>query len=161
VGGGPPKDDDEDAKRFDMLVPRRQLAQLEGDAEAERLREQIQNIASGLLIQTAIPSVAAQQVLLDEVASDDWWVDVMLPMLELGRRKLRSLRRVLEKAKKASCRPTSPTSSAKPLGSTCPARFTRRRDRLGLQADRRRVAVASSHLATLSALYSTVYRRRF
>jgi type I restriction enzyme, R subunit len=91
----------EDAKRFDMLVARRQLAQLEADAEAERLREQIQNIASGLLNQTAIPSVAAQQVLLDEVASDDWWVDVMLPMLELGRRKLRSLRRVLEKAKKA------------------------------------------------------------
>ncbi|MGV0768285.1 hypothetical protein [Mycolicibacterium sp. XJ647] len=41
---GPPsahKDGDEDTKRFDMLVLRRQLAQLEGDAiAAERLREQ-------------------------------------------------------------------------------------------------------------------------
>lgn len=63
------KDDDEDAKRFDLLILRRQLAQLEGDAvAAERLREQIQLIAAGLLNQTAIPSVAAQQVLLDEVA---------------------------------------------------------------------------------------------
>ncbi len=95
------KDDDEDAKRFDMLVLRRQLAQLESDAvAAERLREQIQNIASGLLNQTAIPSVAAQQVLLDEVASDEWWVDVTLPMLEMIRRKLRGLLRFLEKAKK-------------------------------------------------------------
>jgi type I site-specific restriction endonuclease len=37
------KDDDEDAKRFDMLILRRQLAQLEGDAvAAERLRGQVQ-----------------------------------------------------------------------------------------------------------------------
>ncbi|CQD22475.1 type III restriction enzyme, res subunit [Mycobacterium lentiflavum] len=95
------KDDDEDAKRFDMLILRYQLAQLEGDAvAAERLREQIQNIATGLLSQTAIPSVAAQQVLLEEVGSDEWWVDVTLPMLEAARRKLRGLVRFLEKAKK-------------------------------------------------------------
>ncbi len=95
------KDDDEDAKRFDMLVLRRQLAQLEGDAvAAERLREQIQNIATGLLNQTAIPSVAAQQVLLEEVGGDEWWADVSLPMLESARRKLRGLLRFLEKAKK-------------------------------------------------------------
>jgi len=95
------KDDDEDAKRFDMLILRRQLAQLENDAvAAERLREQVQNIASGLLNQTAIPSVAAQLALLDDVASDEWWVDVTLPMLELTRRRLRGLLRFLEKAKK-------------------------------------------------------------
>lgn len=95
------KDDDEDAKRFDMLVLRRQLAQLEGDTvAAERLREQIQNIATVLLAQTAIPSVKAQAVLLEEVGSDEWWVDVTLPMLEVARRKLRGLVRFLEKAKK-------------------------------------------------------------
>jgi type I restriction enzyme, R subunit len=66
----------------------------------ERLREQVQNIASGLLNQLAIPSVAAQTALLDEVASDEWWVDVTLPMLELTRRRLRGLLRFLEKAKK-------------------------------------------------------------
>ncbi|QUR65692.1 DEAD/DEAH box helicase family protein [Mycobacterium spongiae] len=95
------KDEDEDAKRFDMLILRRQLAQLEGDdVAAERLRKQVQNIATLLLSQTAIPSVAAQQVLLDEVGSDEWWVDVTLPMLESVRRKLRGLLRFLEKAKK-------------------------------------------------------------
>jgi type I restriction enzyme R subunit len=95
------KDDDEDAKRFDLLILRRQLAQLKSDAiAAERLREQIQNIATGLLGQTSIPSVAAQQSLLDDVASDEWWVDVTLPMLELVRRRLRGLLQFLEKAKK-------------------------------------------------------------
>lgn len=96
-------DDDEDAKRFDLLILRRQLAQLEGDAVvAERLREQIQDIASGLLNQTAIPSVAEQQALLDEVAGAEWWVDVTLPMLELARRRLRGLLKFLEKTKKAT-----------------------------------------------------------
>ena len=94
-------DSDEDAKRFDLLVLRRQLAQIEGDAAAaERLREQIQNIAIGLIAQTSIPSVAAQQTLLDEVASDEWWVDVTLPMLELVRQRLRGLLQFLEKVKK-------------------------------------------------------------
>jgi type I restriction enzyme R subunit len=96
------KDDDEDAKRFDLLILRRQLAQLQNDAvAAERLREQVQNIATGLLGQTSIPSVAAQRSLLDEVASDQWWIDVTLPMLELVRRRLRGLLQFLEKAKKA------------------------------------------------------------
>ncbi len=97
----PLKDDDEDAKRFDLLILRRQLAQLQGDAvTAERLREQIQDIATALLEQTAIPSVAAQQELLDEVASDQWWIDVTLPMLELARRRLRGLLQFLTKTQK-------------------------------------------------------------
>jgi type I restriction enzyme, R subunit len=95
------KDDDEDAKRFDLLILRRQLAQLTGDTgAAERLREQVQNIATGLLGQISIPSVAAQQSLLDEVAGDEWWIDVTLPMLEVARRRLRGLLQFLEKAKK-------------------------------------------------------------
>lgn len=95
------KDDEEDAKRFDLLVLRRQLAQLQGDAgAAERLREQVQNIANGLLGKTTIPSVAAQHELLDEVASDQWWVDVTLPMLEVARRRLRGLLQFLDKGRK-------------------------------------------------------------
>ncbi|WP_341359588.1 DEAD/DEAH box helicase family protein [Georgenia sp. M64] len=92
------RDDDEDAKRFDMLILRRQLAQLEGDvALAERLRETVQRIAAALLGKTTIPSVAEQAVLLESVAGDEWWVDVTLPMLEEARRKLRSLARFIEK----------------------------------------------------------------
>ena len=90
-------DNDEHAKRFDLLILRRQLAQLEGDAvAAERIREKVQNVASGLLTKTSIPSVAAQQVLLDDVAGDEWWVDVTLPMLELVCLRLRALLQFLD-----------------------------------------------------------------
>jgi type I restriction enzyme R subunit len=44
--------------------------------------------------------VATQQSLLDEVADDQWWIDVTLPMLELVRRRVRGLLQFLEKAKK-------------------------------------------------------------
>ncbi|NPC97852.1 DEAD/DEAH box helicase family protein [Nocardioides sp. zg-DK7169] len=92
------RDPDEQAKRFDLLVLRRQLAQLEGDAvAAERIRETIQAIAEALLPKEAIPSVAEQLQLLDEVAGDEWWVDVTLPMLEVVRLRLRGLVRFVEK----------------------------------------------------------------
>jgi type I restriction enzyme R subunit len=58
-------------------------------------------IATGLLGKTTIPAVAAEQELLDEVASDEWWVDVTLPMLESARRRLRGLLQFLDKSKKS------------------------------------------------------------
>jgi type I restriction enzyme, R subunit len=43
------RDPNEDAKRFDLLILRRQLAPLEGDAvTAERIRESVQAIAAAL-----------------------------------------------------------------------------------------------------------------
>lgn len=96
------RDDDEDAKRFDLIILRRQLAQLDGDAAlAERLRESVQAIAAALLGKTTIPSVAEQAVLLESVASDEWWIDVTLPMLELARLRLRSLTRFIEKTSRS------------------------------------------------------------
>jgi type I restriction enzyme R subunit len=93
-------DTDQDAKRFDLLVLRRQLAQLEGDAvTAERVRESVQAITVALLGKTAIPSVAEQVELLDAVASDEWWVDVTLPMLERARTRLRGLVRFVERTR--------------------------------------------------------------
>ncbi|CAH0255620.1 hypothetical protein SRABI76_03356 [Microbacterium oxydans] len=92
------RDDDEDAKRFDLLILRRQLAQLDGDAIlAERIRETIQQIAAALLGTTTIPSVAEQAVLLESVAGDEWWIDVTLPILELARVRIRGLVRFIEK----------------------------------------------------------------
>ncbi len=96
------RDEDEDAKRFDLLVLRRQLAQLDGDhVTAERLRETVQAIAGALLGLTAIPSVAEQAVLLESVAGDEWWVDVTLPMLELARLRIRGLVRFVEKTRRS------------------------------------------------------------
>ena len=96
------RDDDEDAKRFDLLILKIQLAQLDEDPVlADRLRKQVQDIAATLLGQTTIPAVAQQQLLLAEVADDDWWVDVTLPMLELARRRIRTLVKFIERTKRA------------------------------------------------------------
>ncbi|TFV52859.1 DEAD/DEAH box helicase family protein [Blastococcus sp. TF02A_35] len=96
------RDDDEDAKRFDLILLRLQLARLDGDAiQFERLRTQVQDITAALLGQTGIPSVKAQQQLLEELSGDEWWVDVTLPMLELARRRIRALVRFVEKSRRA------------------------------------------------------------
>lgn len=95
------RDSDEDAKRFDLLILRRQLAQLEGDAAtAEKVRGAVQTVCTALLGKTAIPSVAQQAALLEEVAGDEWWVDLTLPMLEAARRRLRGLIRLVEKTRR-------------------------------------------------------------
>lgn len=104
LGGLPSsvKDDDEDAKRFDLLLLRIQLGLLDDDHLAvERLRSTVQQICSGLLAQTAIPAVAKQQELLADVAEEEWWEDITLPMLELARLRIRGLVRFLERTKRA------------------------------------------------------------
>ncbi len=96
------RDEDEDAKRFDLILMRLQLAQLEGDAVLfEGLRKQVQEIASALLGYTGIPSVKAQELLLEELSGDSWWVDVTLPMLEVARRRIGALVRFVDKTKRA------------------------------------------------------------
>ncbi|WP_432509798.1 DEAD/DEAH box helicase family protein [Kineococcus sp. SYSU DK001] len=94
--------DEENAKRFDLLLLRLQLAHLDGDVGVfDRLRAQVQQIASSLLSRTSIPVVAAQAQLLDEVAGDEWWVDVPLPHLERVRRRVRDLVQFIEKSQRA------------------------------------------------------------
>ena len=95
-----PQDDGEEAKRFDLLALKLQLASLHGDAEYDRLRDQVREIASALLTQLTIPAIKAQQQLLDEVSGDEWWQDVTLPMLENMRRKIRGLVRLIETRKR-------------------------------------------------------------
>lgn len=95
------RDDDEAAKRFDLLILRRQLAQLEGDAAtAKRVAETVQLIAQWLLARTAIPAVAERAELLESLASDGWWVDATLPMLEVARLRIRSLARFIERTRR-------------------------------------------------------------
>ena len=85
-------DNDEDAKRFDLLLLTLQLAVLEGDQfTVDRLRKRVQALACQLLGRTTIPAVAKQAALLAEIEGDLWWQDVTLPMLELARRRIRLL----------------------------------------------------------------------
>jgi type I restriction enzyme, R subunit len=40
---------------------------------------------------------------IQEVASDDWWEDVTVPMLETARRKLRALVKLIPKGRRRRC----------------------------------------------------------
>jgi len=93
-------DNDEEAKRFDMLVLRTQLSILQAQPGFAALREQMQAIASALEEQDAIPAIKAEMVLIQAIVGDEWWEDVTIAMLEAARKKLRALIKLIEKSKK-------------------------------------------------------------
>lgn len=93
-------DDDEEAKRFDMLVLRTQLAILRALPEFVSLRERIQRIAIELEGQMAIPAIKAEAELIQAVSGEEWWEGVTVPMLESVRRRLRALIKLLPKGQK-------------------------------------------------------------
>lgn len=93
-------DDDEEAKRFDMLVLRAQLAVLQAKPEFAALRERIQRIAIELEGQMAIPAIKAEASLIQALTSDEWWEGVTVPMLETVRRRLRALIKLIPKGQK-------------------------------------------------------------
>jgi type I restriction enzyme R subunit len=96
------RDTNEGAKRFDLLLLRLQLARLENDTDTiDLLRARVQEIAAGLLLQTAIPAVTEHESLLNEIASDQWWLDLTLPKLEMVRRQTRELVNFLDKTRRS------------------------------------------------------------
>jgi type I restriction enzyme R subunit len=94
------QDDDEEAKRFDMLLLRAQLSVLQARPDFMSLREKIQGIATHLEDEMAIPAIKAEAPLIHAVASDEWWDGVTVPMLETVRRRLRALIKLLPKGQK-------------------------------------------------------------
>lgn len=90
--------DDEDAKRFDLLMLHVQLASLRAEPALARLQARVQQLAASLLELASIPAVQVELLLIEAVAGDEWWQDVTLPMLEQARRKLRSLIQLIEKS---------------------------------------------------------------
>ncbi|MDR5794516.1 DEAD/DEAH box helicase family protein [Caballeronia sp. LZ008] len=93
-------DEDEEAKRFDILVLRTQLAVLQAARSFVGLREKVQAIAGALEEQMAIPAIKAEAELIQAVAGEEWWQDVTVPMLETVRRRLRALVRLIPKGQK-------------------------------------------------------------
>jgi type I restriction enzyme R subunit len=92
------RDDDEDAKRFDLLMLRLQLCMLHAEPGYDRLRKQVCDIADKLSELGSIPAVRERMVLIEAMLGEEWWVDVTLPMLEQARRHLRALVKLLEKS---------------------------------------------------------------
>ncbi|WP_290886836.1 DEAD/DEAH box helicase family protein [Arenimonas sp.] len=93
-------DQDEEAKRFDLLILRAQLSILQAGKDFGPLMERIRRIAAELEGQMAIPAVKAEAALIQEVASEEWWEYVTVPMLELVRRRLRALIKLIPKGRK-------------------------------------------------------------
>lgn len=89
--------ENEEAKRFDLLALRLQVAVLTTAPAFERLRDKVKEIAALLVEKDAIPMVREQMALIQDVQSDEWWQDVTVPMLERMRRRLRGLVQFIEK----------------------------------------------------------------
>ena len=87
----------EEAKRFDLLVLNLQLAMLRSEPGFVRLRDQVKALAGLLEEKSAIPMVRDEMALIQDVQTDEWWQDVTVPMLEVMRRRLRDLIKLIDK----------------------------------------------------------------
>jgi type I restriction enzyme R subunit len=90
----------EEAKRFDLLVLNLQLAILRARPAFSRLRDDMKTIAGLLEEKSSIPMVREQMALIQDLQTDEWWLDVTCPMLETVRRRLRNLVQFIEKVKR-------------------------------------------------------------
>ncbi len=89
-------DGDLDARQFDLLVLRAQLALLRSESTFVPLRASLTALATSLEAVANIPMVAAELTLIQEMQADEYWQDITLPMLETVRRRLRALVKLVE-----------------------------------------------------------------
>lgn len=92
--------EDEEAKRWDLLLLNTQLALLHIEPQFARLRKQVEQIAGLLEEMASIPMVAQQMPLILDLQTDTWWQDVTVPMLETARKRLRALVKLIEKSQR-------------------------------------------------------------
>jgi len=83
--------DNELAKRFDLLVLNMQFALLENSKYIERYQVKMKEIADGLELKKSIPTVNAQLELILDMQTDEFWETITIPELETIRIKLRNL----------------------------------------------------------------------
>ena len=102
VSGLPSETDpeNEEAKRFDLLMLNLQLALMNFESGFERLRDQVKQILGLLEEKSTIPIVREQMALIQDVQTDEWWEDVTVLMLEGLRRRLRDLIQLIDKSQR-------------------------------------------------------------
>lgn len=91
------RDTEEEAKRFDLLILRTQLCILNSAKGFDNLKATVQKIAAALELQNSIPAIKAHMPLIQSIATDEWWQDITVGMLESTRKKLRLLVKLIEK----------------------------------------------------------------
>ena len=83
--------DGPEARQFDDLMLRLQLAHLNVEKAFARMRKEGQVLAKNLLEKLTIPQIKAQEAFLMEVSGAEWWEGATLAMLEEARVKMRLL----------------------------------------------------------------------
>ncbi|OED94291.1 DEAD/DEAH box helicase family protein [Vibrio breoganii] len=86
--------------RFDSLVLTMQLDLLEKGMLSETSRGRVVEFAEQLEAKSTIPAVQAQLQLIQDIQTQEFWLDIHLVTLEELRRKLRNLMFALDKDKK-------------------------------------------------------------
>ena len=89
--------EEEEAKRFDLLMLNLQLTVLRIAPAFKRLSDQVKAIAGLLEEKSSIPMIQQQMPLIQTIQTDEWWQDVTVQMLENVRRRLRALIKLIEK----------------------------------------------------------------
>ena len=92
--------ENEEAKRFDLLMLNLQLAVIKSEPGFERLRKQVVEIAGLLEENSRIPMIQEQMPLILDLQTEEWWQDVTVPMLETVRRRIRNLVQLIDKRKR-------------------------------------------------------------
>lgn len=92
--------EEEEAKRFDLLILNLQLALLRSEPGFERLKQKVQGIAELLEEKSGIPMVQQQLPVIEDLQDDEWWKDVTTPLLESVRKRLRLLIKLIDKQKR-------------------------------------------------------------
>jgi type I restriction enzyme, R subunit len=93
----PAKDDDELARRFDILILNYQLALLRGAYSTDRYIIKISSIAKDLLKKQNIPAVALQVPMLNDLQTEPFWTAININRLDEVRLALRDLMKYLDK----------------------------------------------------------------
>ena len=86
---------DENAKKFDVLVLAIELSLLDEERSASRAVHNVQQVAEKLQEKASIPQIQARMATIKEVLSSVAWENVSLPWLETVRRELRELTKFL------------------------------------------------------------------
>lgn len=94
------KDDDLEAKQFDLLILHCQLALLKGEKRFEGYRKRVRELAALLEEKRNVPMIAAELELILDIQTDEFWQDMTAPLLETVRRRLRALIKLIELKKR-------------------------------------------------------------
>jgi type I restriction enzyme R subunit len=92
--------DNEEAKRFDLLIYNLELAVLKGSKRYEKLKKQVVEIAAALELKASVPAIKQHLELIEDLQREDWWEGINVPLLELVRVRLREVVKLIDRTPK-------------------------------------------------------------